>query len=64
MDISTIISKRHTAENTAIQASIHTDLDKHFTYYIDPAIYIDPSNASPLSASTSKCCATGTCFSI
>ncbi len=61
MDISTIVSKRHTAENTVIQPSIYTDLDKHFTYYTDPAIYTDPSAASPLSASTSKCCATGTC---
>lgn len=62
MNVYAIVSNRNLAQHSA-HASVHDELDKHFSYYADPAIYLGSATASPLSASTSKCCATGTCNS-
>ena len=63
MNVYAVVSKRHSPELSPHHASVHEDLDKHFAYYTDPAIYAGSATASPLSASTSKCCASGTCDS-
>jgi len=61
MNVYAIVSNSHIAEKNVHYASVHEELDKHFSYYADPAIYLGSATTNPLSASTSKCCATGTC---
>lgn len=43
---------------------MNSELEAYFSYYSDPSIYMDPTSNIPLSASTTKCCATGTCDNI
>lgn len=43
---------------------MNSELESYFSYYSDPSIYLDPTSNNPLSASTTKCCATGTCDNI
>lgn len=53
------LSSSASAVNNAKEFQVmNSELEAYFSYYSDPSIYMDPTGNIPLSASTTKCCAT------
>ena len=50
--------------NALLIQSMNGQLNAYFDFYTDPMVYSDPATGHSLSASTTTCCATGTCDDI
>lgn len=64
MNIENLVSKTKGGSMVELSGSLNSELETYFNLYTDPEMYIDPDTKNPLSASSTTCCATGTCDNI